>query len=122
MKILAQILASIVTACSLVFVVAAGSSSPTLLLIAFILWNFVPFAVLALFSFRSFPGTPNKTLDFPIIVLSTVAAAAYIYFWMYPREHQPTAPYLLIPVLGGLGLGICLILFWKARKKDQTLT
>ena len=122
MKVAAQLIASVAAVCSLVFVVAAGSHAPAGLLVAFVFWNFVPFAALVFISFLSTRTASATTLHVAATIASGLATLAYAYFWMHPREHQPAAPYLVVPAIGWIVVAAFLILYWKLKAKGQTLT
>lgn len=122
MKLVARIISSVAAASSLVFVVMAGSRAPAVLLVAFILWNFVPFAALAAISFRSTPTTSATTSYLTTTIVGGLAILAYAYFWVHPRDHQPASPYLVIPGIGWIVVAAFLTLYWKRKAKDQTLT
>src|SRR6476646_7931769 len=83
----------------------AGRSTPTLLLVLFIGWVILPFAVLglaAMYSERCSAFT-RTTLLVAAIVIAIASLAIYCYFAIWPLASTPARTWLIVP-------GVALIL------------
>lgn len=112
------VVASIIGATvSVILLLIAGKSTPTLLLVMFVGWVALPFVMLLVgIVWKGISELVRTAFSATSIVVTLASIAVYSYFTLWPLPSTPARTWLLVPAFSLIAI-VAVVLFARLRRK-----